>query len=169
MSEQIQSIAQNNYILAKQQEVSHDNTLSGNGTVDSPLGVVPGYNETVLWSGTPATTVTSINLSESWKNFQTIKLYGRTEGGVVYSEFDTDDMINKGSNKEASLSNGGFYTWGTNSYYVNITIPCIFNNELTISSKSSRYVGYWEGSWQAKEVNYYENIITKIVGINRKA
>ena len=24
--------------------VNHDNTLSGNGTVDSPLGVVPGYN-----------------------------------------------------------------------------------------------------------------------------
>ena len=40
MSEQIQSIAQNNYILATQQEVSHDNTLSGNGTVDSPLRVI---------------------------------------------------------------------------------------------------------------------------------
>ena len=39
MSEPIQSIAQNNYILATQQEVSHDNTLSGNGTVDSPLGL----------------------------------------------------------------------------------------------------------------------------------
>lgn len=44
MSEPIQSISQNNYILATQQEVSHDNTLSGNGTVDSPMGVagVPG-------------------------------------------------------------------------------------------------------------------------------
>ena len=39
MSEPIQSISQGNYILATQQEVSHDNTLSGNGTVDSPLGV----------------------------------------------------------------------------------------------------------------------------------
>ena len=29
--------------------VNHDNSLSGNGTVESPLGVVPGYNETVLW------------------------------------------------------------------------------------------------------------------------
>ena len=43
MSEPIQSIAQNNYILATQKEVSHDNTLSGNGTVDSPLGVASGY------------------------------------------------------------------------------------------------------------------------------
>ena len=38
MSE-IQSIATNNYILATQQEVSHDSSLSGNGTVDSPLGL----------------------------------------------------------------------------------------------------------------------------------
>ena len=43
MSEPIQSIAQNNYILATQKEVSHDNTLSGNGTVDSPLGVDSEY------------------------------------------------------------------------------------------------------------------------------
>ena len=39
MSE-INAIATNNYLLTTQQEVSHDNTLSGNGTVDSPLGVV---------------------------------------------------------------------------------------------------------------------------------
>ena len=39
MSEPIQSISQGNYILATQQEVSHDNTLSGNGTSASPLGV----------------------------------------------------------------------------------------------------------------------------------
>ena len=39
MANEIQSIAQNNYILSTQQEVSHDNTLSGNGTVDSPLGL----------------------------------------------------------------------------------------------------------------------------------
>ena len=43
MSEPIQSISQGNYILATQQEVSHDNTLSGNGTVDSPLRVDADY------------------------------------------------------------------------------------------------------------------------------
>ncbi len=43
MSENIQAISQGNYILATQQEVSHDNTLSGNGTVDSPLGVNSDY------------------------------------------------------------------------------------------------------------------------------
>ena len=40
MSEPIQSISQGNFLLATQQEVSHDNTLSGNGTTSSPLGIV---------------------------------------------------------------------------------------------------------------------------------
>ena len=40
MSDPIRSISQNNYILATQQEVSHDNTLTGYGTEDSPLSVV---------------------------------------------------------------------------------------------------------------------------------
>lgn len=40
MSDPIRSISQNNYILATQKEVSHDNTLTGNGTEDSPLSVV---------------------------------------------------------------------------------------------------------------------------------
>lgn len=39
MSDPIRSISQNNFILADQKEVSHDNTLSGNGTAASPLGV----------------------------------------------------------------------------------------------------------------------------------
>ena len=40
MSEPIKSISQGNYILATQKEVSHDSSLSGNGTVESPLGVI---------------------------------------------------------------------------------------------------------------------------------
>ena len=51
--------------------VNHDNTLSGNGTVDSPLGVVPGYNETVLWSGAAAGNIT---LSEPCTNFEKLEL-----------------------------------------------------------------------------------------------
>jgi hypothetical protein len=42
MSE-INAIATNNYLLATHQEVSHDNTLSGNGTSASPLGVNSDY------------------------------------------------------------------------------------------------------------------------------
>ena len=51
--------------------VNHDNTLSGNGTVDSPLGVVPGYNETVLFSGAASS---AVNLSESYTGFDRVAL-----------------------------------------------------------------------------------------------
>lgn len=83
MSEPIQSIAQNNYILATQQEVSHDNTLSGNGTVDSPLGL---SNETVLYSdltGRPSYPGQYFDLSESPLNFEYIEVYlnGSTPSG----------------------------------------------------------------------------------------
>ena len=50
--------------------VNHDNTLSGNGTVDSPLGV----SETVLWSGARQTTG-SIQLSESMWNYGAMDIY----------------------------------------------------------------------------------------------
>lgn len=68
----IQSISQSNYVLATQQAVTHDNSLSGNGTVDSPLGVVPGYNETVLYDSTAKWT--DITFSEPASNFERIRL-----------------------------------------------------------------------------------------------
>jgi len=58
--------------------VNHDASLSGNGTVDSPLGVVPGYNETVLYdnyTGRPANIGGQITLSESPLNFEYIDVY----------------------------------------------------------------------------------------------
>ena len=40
------------FIVSADPYVNHDNSLSGNGTLTSPLGVVPGYNETLLWQNT---------------------------------------------------------------------------------------------------------------------
>lgn len=73
MSDPIRSISQNNFILADQKEVSHDNTLSGNGTAESPLGL----NETVLFSNSSGTTSAS-GLSESVYNFQIVEIYTAT-------------------------------------------------------------------------------------------
>lgn len=56
MSDPIRSISQNNFLLAAQQEVSHDNTLSGNGTEASPLGVDNEYIK-LLEVTQPITTV----------------------------------------------------------------------------------------------------------------
>lgn len=57
--------------------VNHDASLSGNGTVDSPLGVVPGYNETLLFlhSAVPMSpTGTVYQMSEPITNFERIKV-----------------------------------------------------------------------------------------------
>ena len=86
MSE-INAIATNNYLLSTQQEVSHDNTLSGNGTVDSPLGL----NETVLWEAT-ASNQYSAALNEPYSNFERIRIefgagYGLETGRTLYNEF----------------------------------------------------------------------------------
>ena len=134
MSEPIQSIAQNNNILATQQEVSHDSSLSGNGTVDSPLGVVPGYNETVLWSG--ADTTATQTLSENITAFEEIKVYGKSHNGypwisqvwvnsgVVYGvgsqmwwnappEYDVSRYCLSGD--KITPMKGSWYTWANGS------------------------------------------------------
>ena len=55
--------------------VNHDNTLSGNGTVDSPLGV----SETVLWEGNNVKpSSTAIVTSEDMTKFDSIKFYWST-------------------------------------------------------------------------------------------
>lgn len=63
------------YIVSGDAMVNHDNTLSGNGTVASPLRVVPGYNETVLASDIAANS-TAFTLSEAAGNFEKIRLIG---------------------------------------------------------------------------------------------
>ena len=75
MSDPIRSISQNNFILSDQKEVSHDNTLSGNGTEESPLGL----NETVLWSGDKTGSGT-ITLSEGANNFERVAVFIGSEG-----------------------------------------------------------------------------------------
>lgn len=99
MSENIQSISQGTYtigasstndssllvaqnegdvsILQTPQEVSHDASLSGTGTVDSPLGVVPGYNETVLYYNPTNHNVSNdaeFVMSESIWNFEKVMI-----------------------------------------------------------------------------------------------
>lgn len=61
--------------------VNHDASLSGNGTVDSPLGL----NETVLYDCSNNYTygTNSVTLSESYKNFELIKILC-SKGDVVF-------------------------------------------------------------------------------------
>lgn len=110
--------------------VNHDNTLSGNGTVDSPLGL----NETVLWSG--ADTTATQTLSENITAFEEIKVYGKSHNkypwisqvwvnsAVVYgvgsqmwwnapSEYDVSRYCLSGA--KITPMKGSWYTWANGS------------------------------------------------------
>ncbi len=162
MSEPIQSIAQNNYILATQQEVSHDNTLSGNGTVDSPLGVVPGYNETVLWSGNLTHTNFSAeqNFSESITNFERVRFNWKIDGYCGSVECPANSGI-------LSVP----YFWKISAGYNDI--------RLTISANGDKWKFNDSIRWQTSTGSYsvtqflhnwaYSMIpVREIIGINRR-
>ena len=174
MSEPIQSISQGNYILATQQEVSHDNTLSGDGTTASPLGVVPGYNETVLYSGN-LTANSTANLSESWKNFEYIKIYGySTPGGSMFGEGRTEDMVSAVDtsytpivwNPDICLNTVASWNHRSN-FNIIVSMPLTFTADTNVSAMNGRLMGYWNDSWQFSDAEQRCHC-TKIVGINRK-
>ena len=169
MSEPIQSISQNNYILATQQEVSHDNSLSGNGTVDSPLGVVPGYNETVLWEGTHNSFNTPINLSEAVSNFERISiLFGNAENKYMLWQ-DVEIM---------SASDGYYFDVikgaGTSNFWIQ-GLYCSGNDTqiVPVSGKRMNF-GSFTASTNITSIpvntSYPDSLMfRKIIGINRIA
>ena len=170
MSENIQSISQGNYILATQQEVSHDNTLSGDGTTASPLGVVPGYNETVLWTNSnpgqiSANVTLTGTLTESCSTFETIRF-------VCKGSCDTNEtwvcpfQFQDFSYNTANASNqGGIYLpirIGSTIYRDSCMIT--MNDNTFTANNGSRVQGLTSMSENTSRGPY----ILKVVGINRK-
>ena len=78
--------------------------------VDNTLVFGSDYNETVLWEGTPTSTVTSIQLSEPWSGFERIKLFGESEGGTLYNEIDTSTVNTARSFNLSNKSSNSFTT-----------------------------------------------------------
>ena len=171
MSEPIQSISQGNYVLATQQEVSHDNTLSGNGTSASPLGL----NETVLWTGDKTGTGTII-LSEGVNNFERLVVYIGSESLDVSAPQPFEAIIEFGEYSSGQfrfvLRYGGVLSKSLvaseNSIYV-------WGGELVVYSTS--YTTLNVGRTNRAHVSSITNVIDhsslthirKVIGINRKA
>ena len=158
MSEPIQSISQGNYILATQQEVSHDNTLSGNGTSASPLGL----NETVLWEGTP--TNSNIQCSEELSKFERVILYGRwyyNSTQAIYAE--TTIPGSAGSVQVGGLGLNTITTTPTDFFatYVDYSIS---GKNLTSRGKFRIQIRNGNNSSTSDTI-----LIYKIIGINRIA
>ena len=170
MSEPIQSIAQNNYILATQQEVSHDNSLSGNGTVESPLSVVPGYNETVLWEDTTGSS--ACTLSEPMTNFKSIKiLFGNGAGAGAYKDqygeyYEADSNFTDFNYVRGKGNANVWWSW--------IRVAATDRSNITVpAAKSFNFGAQTATSWQnpSVSVNNTEdrNCLYKVIGINRIA
>ena len=163
MSEPIQSISQGNYILATQQEVSHDNTLSGNGTSASPLGL----NETILFSGSVGQN-SNASLSDSWHNYDRIKVYGYSKpaGGMCYEArvADMEAAISDGSPcPDINLTTVGSWVHRNNFNVMN-TLPIVFSSNSSFGTLNERIMGYWDGAWNMAW-NTNNITVTKVVGI----
>lgn len=154
------------FITSGAEIVNHDASLSGNGTVDSPLGVVPGYNETVLWSGSIGTN-SSATLSEPYTNFERIRVAG-TCGATVASNEGYSDDISAQSLHELTLGSMTMNTTAESDGLYNIIefMPCLFNG-TTVTTKNGRFLGYWGAKWQYQTNNNFA--LKRVIGINRIA
>ena len=169
MSEPIQAISQNNYILATQQEVSHDNSLSGNGTVESPLSVVPGYNETVLYSGN--SNITTGALNEPATNFNYLKVSFAEKasgaaypGGQLVSDLDINECL-AGNNINSACAGMSYHELGTN-VALGLRVGIFY---LTSPTSFSSYHVEKQTTSNTAANNIGNMWVSKVIGINRKA
>ena len=150
------------FIVSADPFVQHDTSLSGNGTVNSPLGVMPGYNETVLWSGTPGTN-SSGTLSEPVWNFERFKMHiNALQGGEYVCEFSPT----------GTGSSRNYLTYGARG-----NNDCAFDickwtfAENTFSAVSAKtFHSTWTSTSMIVENNQAaaKGYVSKIIGINRK-
>lgn len=149
------------FITSGAEIVNHDTSLSGNGTVDSPLGV----NETVLWSGnyTPGdgsvTTNVSITLSDGISNYEMIRVeIEGALGGIIFLKGNTT----RGYNVYKAIPDGD-----NNENIIGLLIIKAPNDDTHLTFRCG-YSGSYATAYRLnQDWGYYT--LKKIVGINRKA
>ena len=146
------------FIVSADPYVNHDNSLSGNGTLTSPLGVVPGYNETVLWSGS---TQSGCVLSESINNFDRIKIEGGNNNAYMFCEVDPV-YVSAGRNVPItcipSFSNG----------YCSIYTQSWKFSDTTHFVSAAKCKECWGNTAAMSARDTGNQYVLKIIGINRK-
>jgi hypothetical protein len=165
MSE-IQSIAQGTYTLGQTSATTYQ---AGPGiSITQPSGgtVRISNDETVLWEGTCKAN-SSVNLSESYKNFEKIKIYGYHPGGAAMTKEVRMSDITSTTYKEITLES--WVSWGNASNYkFSISMPCDFTSDTVLATRAGRFVGNWDNSWKASTGDDPNNTtLTQVVGIHR--
>lgn len=126
-------------------------------------GVVPGFNETVLWEGTATSASWPITLSESTNNFESFKIEWcpYTENTNWFAPYDiVNTKLNNGT---LHLFGQGIDTAGAYGMLSNLLISAN-NNELT--KKQFMSITMYNSNVSVGKLEGYR--IYKVIGINRK-
>lgn len=155
MSEPIQAISQGNYIL--QGTVATSAGIVGDGTSQNPLRA----DETVLWSGARSSACT---LSESFKNFEWLRIVPSTPENGPAHDFYVDDI-----GKQTNYLNMSIQAGDVNAYDIHVKISANADGtQLQTVSSRAMY-----GSYTSTAINVRLNnandmgFASKVVGINR--
>ena len=162
MSKELMEIG--GFITEGAEIVNHDNSLSGNGTSASPLGVVPGYNETVLFSSDSGVQ-NNITLTEDVENFEFVRVEWcpYTENNQNWTA-PYDVVTSKVKYNTIHLTGIGLSTDRTYQLITNLILNAV-NKSMTVALCGTVSISPTAAS--TSRLTGYK--IYKIVGINRKA
>ena len=143
--------------------VNHDNSLSGNGTVESPLGL---SNETILYSGAM---VSSVNLSEPLSSFDRVKIYYASD----FTEKTGEHIV-----ADIDASNGSHY-WtpvaglGLENAWISMNLFSANNDYTVLTCPQSKLINFGKynvtgTALAGATTGINQSIIYKVVGVNRK-
>lgn len=135
--------------------VNHDNSLSGNGTVDSPLGL----NETVLWESTTGTADTGV-FSENITNFEYFDVVFKTNDNIIEVQRFRTDMSSSTFNLYSNL----FST--SNGLYIKITRMNYSATQFTVNNYAEINI---KNAANPTISQSNKIVLLKVIGINRKA
>lgn len=150
----------NDRYLLTNPAVSTDNTLSGDGTTQSPIGVVPGYNETVLWSGTSNTS--PLTASEPLSSFEKVEIvWEHNFNNTVINHFNyTYNMPSNELFAYGGRTAGAGFTWFLAAWSIG-------SDGKTLTRAQSKFIPITTTvGTPVDNGNLYP---IKVVGINRKA
>ena len=169
------------FIVSADPYVNHDNSLSGNGTLTSPLGVSDKvWDTTILWSGTG--TSGDYTLSESYKNFEKIGIthgctYSYSDRGLAPdSIFDVDTFVlyNCGQICTTDMTRVAINptaNGNSETYEVFVQFSAVNDTKLHFNPAKVCFITYpyntggtVTGKWKSENSRRY----FKIYGINRK-
>ena len=142
------------FIVSADPFVQHDTSLSGNGTVNSPLGV----NGTVLWSGNAK----SGSLSEPISSFDYVKFYCRDDAHRSFI-IDVAGTHSAAGQTQMLATTSGSCSLRTLQVEITGTDFAVWGSQFGFNGSTTAI------SWMnGRSSNNTWTIAEKVVGINRK-